>query len=358
MEQPTQLRISSPAESAQIIPYLVGFTPQESLVISAIQDGRIQVTARVDLADVLPGGAAENLLDRIWSRFPDADAHAVAYTADHETAWKLLARCDAWLPYGCQAMVIDANTWHTPDGASGTIDPYGTLAAQATYHGLQRLGSRADLETRFTSAPDSDQLDLHLGKALVTLPYPGDTSQLVELTHDLLARNLPSTSAMSVGDAVQLSVLAQDPDVRDLALVSISRDNATDHLKLWQGVIQASPAYGADMSLYLAGMAAWISGDGASATIALERSLAAEPQHVGPHPARLLEGIIDNVIPPTAWDSLRRDIADHAHPDVKQALPAPDQPAPDRGWPPARPHQPGPRNEPTHRKPPAPGISI
>ena len=154
--------------------------------------------------------------------------------------------------------------------------------------------------------------------------------------------------------------LARPPGKRpqSLALLSMTRENAPQHLQLWQQVVRASPAYGADMSLYLAGMAAWISGDGGSATIALERSLAAEPQHVGPHPARLLEQIIDNVIPPTAWDSLRRDMADHAHPDVKQALPAPDQPAPGRGWPPARPHQPGPRNEPTHRKPPVPGISI
>ena len=59
-QEPVRLRITNTAEVAQIIPYLVGFTPQESLVISAIQDGRIQVTARVDLADVLPGGAGEN----------------------------------------------------------------------------------------------------------------------------------------------------------------------------------------------------------------------------------------------------------------------------------------------------------
>ena len=52
-----------------------------------------------------------------WPSFTQTVApNVVAYTADHEAAWKLLARCDAWLPYGCQAMVIDANTWHTPDG--------------------------------------------------------------------------------------------------------------------------------------------------------------------------------------------------------------------------------------------------
>ena len=136
-------------------------------------------------------------------------------------------------------------------------------------------------------------------RALDALPNPGDTARILTLARDLIDRNLPTGhtpgEAMPVADAVQLAVLAQHPGVRDLALISMTRDNADQHLQLWQNVIHASPAYGADMPLYLAGMAAWITGDGASATIALERSLAAEPPPAGRHPARLLEGIIDNV---------------------------------------------------------------
>jgi hypothetical protein len=358
--QPTQLRITSPAEAAQLIPYLVGFTPAESMVVCAIQNSRVQVTARVDLADVQPAGAMEDLLDRIWNRFPDADGFAFAYTADHQAGWNLLARCDDRLPHGCQAMLIDNTRWHTPDGTTGTIDLYGPIAAQATYAGLAHLPSRADLEARFASAPESDELDHHMTRALDALPNPGDTAAILALARDLINRNLPERHpgpAMPVVDAVQLAVLAQHPGVRDLALISITRDNADQHLQLWQNVINASPAYGADMPLYLAGMAAWITGDGASATIALERSLAAEPPPVGRHPARLLEGIIDNVIPPTAWDTLRRDIAEHAHPDVKAALPSLDRTPPRAGWPPttqpARQHRP-----PERRRPPAPGITI
>ena len=364
MEQtPAVLRISDPADLAQIVPYLVGFIPEDSLVVIATQNRRIQVTARIDLTDVQPPGAAENLLDRIRARFPDAEAYTIAYTHDPEAAWPILNRCDAHLPDGCQTLVIDGDHWQLSDGTRGTIDPYGQVAATATFHGLQRLATRAELEARFASPPDSPALDQQAAAALAELPDPDQTDRILALTAGLIDQDLPGPDSppLPVQDAVQLSVLAQHPAARDLALASIDRDNAEAHLQLWQDVIRHSPAYGADMALYLAGMAAWISGDGASANIALERSLNAEPAAAAPHPARLLEGIIDNVVPPTAWPRLRQDILDHAHPAVKQALDhtrTPIDPTPTKGWPPAAPAATPQRPEQTRRTPPAPGIAI
>jgi len=361
--EPAQLRISSPAEVAQLIPYLVGFTPQDSLVIVVIQSGRVQVTARADLPDVMPGGAAEDLLNRIWTRFPDSDAHAVAYTSDHQAAWKLLARCDAWLPYGCLAMIVDGDIWHLRDGTTGTLDRSGQIGAQASSYGLQRLESRAELEARFASAPDSAELDRHLGAALASLPRPGQVSQIVALTCKLLDEHLPGVSdgavSMTATSAIRLSVLAQHPVARDVALLSMNHDNAADHLRLWQRVIGASPAYGAEMSLCLAGMAAWISGDGASANVALERVLKADPEPADLHLARFLDDLIENVVPPSAWNDLRGSILSHVDPVVSAALrrPAPGS-APRREPPPATERTPDRAHEQARRRPPTPGIAI
>jgi len=367
--QPAVLRITSPGEAAQLIPYLVGFTPEESLVVSAIQAGRIEVTARVDLADVREPDGVEGLLDRIWDRFPDADGFAIAYTADQEAGWQVLARCDGWLPDGCSTMLIDADTWHTPDGSSGTIDTYGNVAAEATYHGLQRLESRADLESRFTSPPDTDELDRQLGVALADLPNPVEKDAILTLTGELITKGLPETShsatdphlepgaALSPADAIRLSVLVQHAGARDLALLTMNRENATQHLALWQGVIRSSPAFGADMALYLAGMAAWISGDGASATIALERALKADPTPDRDHPARLLEGLIDKVVPPSSWNSIRRTIAADTDPAVREALGA-DAPAARPRWSPISSPMGATRLKPEDGRPPAQGIDI
>ncbi|MGC3994749.1 MAG: DUF4192 domain-containing protein [Propionicimonas sp.] len=372
--QPPRLRITEPGEAAQIIPYLVGFTPEESLVATIFQNGRVQLTARVDLADIQPTGVVEGLLDRMLDRFPNSGVFAVAYTADHQAGWNLLARCDEWLSDGCQSMLVDADHWHTPDGNTGPVDLYGTVAAQATYYGLQRLGSRADLAARFDSAPDSDQLDRQVDTAIAGLPEPGQTDKILTLTRTLIERNLPPDAdadadahradhspALDPREAIQLAVLVQHPAARDLALLSIDRDNATRHLQLWQAVINASPSQGADMPLYLAGMAAWVSGDGASATIAADRVREADTGQDPAHPVQFLEGLIDQVVSPSMWPPLRDTILFSTDQAVRSELDRPaDAPAPHptpAGWPPT-PKASGRTPEHGTRKPPSPGITI
>ncbi|MBU4188890.1 MAG: DUF4192 domain-containing protein [Actinobacteria bacterium] len=365
-----QLRITSPADAAQVVPYLIGFTPEESLVVCAIQRGRVEVTARVDLAEVMAAGQVEYILDRVWSRFPNADGFAVAYTSDRVAGWELLQRCDSWLPFGCQTMVIEGESWHTPDGATGVVDRHGEISAKATYLGLPRVERRADLESRFASPPDSEELGRLLGKAIADLPELHQKAEIIARTQELLARNLPAdagafpdsvagkTAVMTSEDAIRLSVLVQHQAARDLVLLSMNSGNAPSHARLWQNVVQSSPAHGAGMPLYLAGMAAWITGDGASAAIAVDRALKADPQPDGAHPALLLDGIVDQVIPPAAWDSMREAIKADTDPDVQRAL-AVDTPAQraSGGWPPATPAASS-RPERATRRPPAPGIAI
>ena len=40
-----RLRMHHPGEVAELIPYLVGFTPEESLVVIVTRNGRVEVTA-------------------------------------------------------------------------------------------------------------------------------------------------------------------------------------------------------------------------------------------------------------------------------------------------------------------------
>lgn len=323
---PPRVQITNPDEVAQILPYLIGFTPEDSLVIAVIDHGVVAVTARADLADVQPPGEAEMLLDRIWARFPDADAYLVAYTADQPAGWALLERCAEHLPAGAasQTMVVDGERWHSPDGQSGIADRFGPTATEASFHGLQRLPSRTELVSSFASPPETDALIAHVGTALAELPEPGDTDRIVARMGELLRRNLPAgierqTDAVNAQDAAQLAVLAQHGTAREVALLSMTHEHAPEHLALWRGVVNHVPEFTADAALFLAGMAAWISGDGASANVALERTdQAGEP---GPFaPARLLAELIDQVVPPSAWDRLRDDGLRNAKPGVRAAI--------------------------------------
>ena len=49
-DEPTPFRVHTYGEMAELVPYLLGFEPSESLVALVIENRQVQVTARVDLA--------------------------------------------------------------------------------------------------------------------------------------------------------------------------------------------------------------------------------------------------------------------------------------------------------------------
>ena len=359
---PPRLQITSPGEVAQILPYLIGFTPEESLVIAVIDSSRVAVTARVDIADVREYGQAESLLDRMWARFPEADAYLVAYTADQPTGWALLERCAAHLPAGAakQTMLIDTDTWQLPDGQTGPADRYGPVAAEASYYGLQRLPSRSELVVGFACPPDTEELTAQVNAALGTLPEPTNTDAVIARMGQLVHQYLPTdtepsgSTALNVEDAVQLAVLAQNGKAREVALLAMTRENADGHLNLWRGVVNRVPEFGAEAPLFLAGMAAWVGGEGAAASIALERTeRVGEPGPFGP--ARLLSELIDNVVPPSTWDALRDDGLRNAEPRVRAAIAGDIAPT---EWESVPMRDPRHRPEPPDLAPPPPRIAI
>lgn len=357
-----RVQITNPDEFTQVVPYLVGFTPEESLVIAVVEHGVVVVTARVDIADVDPPEQAELMLDRIWGRFPEAEGYLVAYTADEQAGWSLLQRCADHLPARAvaQTMVVDGDTWHLPDGQSGPADRFGPLAAEASFHGLQRLPSRSELAASFASPADTEDLATRLEAAVDKLPRADDVDAVVARMEQLLRRNLPtaadpSSAAVDVGDAAQLAILAQHGQAREVALLSLTHDNARDHLALWRSVVNHVPDFAAEAPLFLAGMAAWVAGEGAQAAIALERS-----EQVGRpglyRPALLLSGLIDQVVPPSTWGELRAEGLADAEPRVRQAVIG--TPAGHTSWETLKQH---PLQHPHQRPdaaPPAPGIAI
>ncbi|MCC6497166.1 MAG: DUF4192 domain-containing protein [Propionibacteriaceae bacterium] len=361
--QPAQLRLKTPGDVAQLVPFLIGFTPENSLVAIVVQDSRIQVTARVDLDAVEPPDEAEALLDRLTDRYPDADLHLITYTDDPELSQAMLDRCAEHLPFLTVglAMRVAGNTYWLPDGGHGTIDPYGSISAEATYHGLGRLASRADLEARFASAPETHELLRHAGHVMDNLPPTADPDRMIARTLQLLDRHLPGTSeelepGTVTRDRIELALLVQDPHARDAALLSITRDNAPDHAELWRQVVTSVPEVGASTPAYLAGMAAWASGDGASACIALDKAQATAQRPDQLRETEVLARIIDQVVPPTAWEQLRADALDRTEPCIRDAVAhtaVPDEAPWEIVTPPQRRR---PEQEPG--RPPAPGIAI
>lgn len=321
---PRQLRASSRSDLAELVPYLVGFEPRDSLVVLVIDQGHVAITARADLGDVRSRRNAEQFLDRLLARCPQTQGlYLAAYTDDPRIGWAMLTRCERYLGRRwADSMLINGDTWYTADGATGAVSRSGTMAAQATFHGLQRRESREALAADLASPPDSPDLHVQLRATLESLAeMPGsiDAITLIDHSQTLISHHLRRPATLAAADALRLAVLTLHNDVRDAVVLSISTANAPEHRDLWTRVVQQVPASIAEAPLFLAGMASWISGEGARAAVALER-LQAEPRPLLSGATSMLAGIIDNLIPPQDWDAFRVHGLRSVHPDVRAAV--------------------------------------
>lgn len=291
-------------------------------MILVLVDGRLALTARLDLADAARPAGAENVLGRIWSRFPTADAWLVAYAAHRDYAWAVLRRCDALLPAsaGRWLMAVDGATWQAtgPDGPCGAHDPRSSrTAAEAAVHGLVARRSRAELAA-LLDGPGNDETDAlvsiahQVGEELAAEPM----SRWPRLMGRALER-FEATGRLEDADAARLAALATHPSARDVALLTMSRARAEQQIELWRRVVNRTLDDHQGAPLVLLGMAAWIAGEGVLVSVCLERVVNL------PAPAGLLgilHGLVDAVVPPNQWDELRPELLASASHEVRRAV--------------------------------------
>ena len=303
-EEAPVARVRSLGDLTEIVPYLIGFEPRESLVAMVVDGARVTLTARADLDDCsLPGGV-EKLMAGIQARYPAARVFTLAYTDNPEMGWQALQRSEQFLG-GMTAgtILVNGDTWYSA-GQTGAVRRDGPIAAQATAHGLRRASSRNELGKALDSPPDTDARWEVLRRAVSSLPDRTNTAASVTMLSDLTARYLKDTSKLGPDEAAQLAVLVNlRPEARDAALLGITNENAQQHVRLWSGVIQQVPEQVSTPPMILAGMAAWVSADGATASIAMERLEARSASDYGMAP--MLDTLITNMVNPKEWDQIR-----------------------------------------------------
>ncbi len=83
----------------------------------------------------------------------------------------------------------------------------------------------------------------------------------------------------------------------------ITRDLADQHVRLWTAVVVQCPLELLAAPASLLAFAAWLSGHGALAWCAIDRSLQSDPDH---NLARLVAQALDGAMPPSAWQPIPR----------------------------------------------------
>lgn len=321
-DQRPRLRLQNFDDALGLIPHLLGFHPEESLVVLVMDGGRLSLTARLDLADAAWPDGVEGVLTRIWCRFPTADAWFVAYTAHREFAWAVLRRCDAFLPEGSarRLVAVDGQTWQadSPAGPRGVHDPgCSRAAAEAAMHGLVARRSRAELAALVDGPPTADTGRLvavarRVGAEVAAEPI----SRWPQLMGTAL-EDFDGTGRLEDADAARLAILATHPPARDVALLSMSRERAEEQVDLWRRVVNRTLAVHQGHPLTLLGMAAWIAGDGALVSVCLERATQLLPPN---GLLRILHQLVDAVTPPTQWDELHPELLAGASREVRKAV--------------------------------------
>jgi hypothetical protein len=311
-EPPVRLRATGAGDLLELLPYLLGFHPTESVVLVVVSDGKLALAARVDLP---PRCAVDALTAQLVSIAGSNDADAVlifVFSGDSDTARELVPRLvDGLGEFDVlDAVYADGRRWSSllcTDGCcpeDGT--PYepgsGLLAAEAVYAGMSACSSRQELEASVVGPSEAEEAALRELMLVVAAEL-----DLLDRSsrRDLIARRVADLVRVPVdladGDALQLAVLVADIDVRDVAWALMTREEAAAHVALWRQVVSRTPAELASGPLCLLGMASWISGNGALMVCCMERVLRLDPGYTM---AGLLEDINRRAVPPTAWDDI------------------------------------------------------
>ena len=305
-EQQPRLAVHSIDDLVGLVPHLIGFHPEESLVVIVIEAGRVEVTARVDLAAVTGRSSPAPLVARLFDRYPAAGGWFVAYTDDDELAWNVLGGCSVAGELRVQRLLqVGSAVWRSdaPDGPTGQIDgQVSPIAAQAAVLGLPARPSRRDLAAGVSGPAEAelDELAARFAAAAIVLDRLGTRGR-----RRLLRRLLAADRPPDRDDTVRLALLVQQAEGQQQVLRQLSRDTAENQLALWTRVVRYTLAAHRPAALGLLGMAAWQNGDGALSMVCLEHLDRLDPLEPI---AALLDWLNEEVVPPPAWIHLREPL--------------------------------------------------
>lgn len=317
------LRVQGPGDLVDLVPYLVGFHPNDSVVAIALRERgeHLGPTIRVDRAEVrgqagfctylvgqlVRAGACGAVLvvygepgERVDATLPEmtlvAEFAAVTDEFGLELKDAIFVAGGRWWSYTCQNELCCP-----PEGTLvGGSRAGSRMAAEASYAGLVALPDRATLAG--TLGPASSRSRSAVARAVARAA--GEMARRAERDGGIepwreasqarlraaLDRVLADGTSSWLSDAATARILVglADIAVRDVGWLWMEEGagRCPAGLELWRWLAQRAPSAYRAAPLFLAGWAAWREGAGALARIAVERALEIDPDYSA---ARLLD---------------------------------------------------------------------
>lgn len=355
-----QVTLRTPAELADALPYLLGYRPEDSIVLAALHDragrgrfggrARLGIPASADDWDSAAAQLAHGLVTGSERRGVQPEqmvAFLCQEPAQGETgrlvmerlrplAQKMRVACGNLDVPVIEALCIsDGRFWSyccdraeccPPEGRPMGLPGTSVLAAAATYAGVQVRGTLRELRARLlpwetAGAPEQEVALDTVGLELVTrilddTERAGVAVETLELAERLRCRfadappvsgtltaDLRDDGLLSHDEAARLILGLQDRATRDRAAEWMEGDEAAPALRLWRALARrcVGPySEHAAAPLTLAGWVAWSTGDELEAREALAMALGVDGDYLF---ARLLHQACNEGLDP---ESIRR----------------------------------------------------
>lgn len=322
--------LRTPADVIAAVPYLLGFTPTDSVVVMGVRAKKIVFQARADLPPADAASILASQLAEVLARQHVTGALIVGYGAAELVTPAVLELRDAVSAKAIKVLealrATGGRYWSYLCMSAECCSPAGTpydvatsaVAVSATVAGLSPAGSRDELVARFAPIGGPARLamrdaTLRADRRLCDLLDGQDTAPpasevVTEAGRDAVDK---AVLCMSLGapltddDIAWLALLLVNPTVRDYAWARIGHD-IPRHVELWTDAVRrVDPELAAAPATLLA-FAAWRHGDGAIASIALDRARQADPNYPMAH---LLAETILRGIAPGEWLDFDDDVA-------------------------------------------------
>ena len=323
------VRVSSPPALLAVVPHVLGFVPEASVVVIGLAPprDRLRVTLRYDLPDppeagliadmvahavgvigsqqltaaVAVGYGPEELVSPVADAFREAVDEAGIDLLDFLRVqdgryWSFLCRNEACCPaagtpvdltvHTAAAAMVGAGAPVLADRAAvaARIAPIGGIAAESMRQATRRA------ERHVVQLLAKIRKSSRLGAARQMIAAEG-----LAAVGAMIARYRGGGRFTSDYEIARITVALHDLRVRDDAWARMDPRHADEHCRLWVDVVRrAQPGHVAAPGALLA-FVAWQSGEGALANVALDRALADDPEYPM---ALLLRQVISAGAPP------------------------------------------------------------
>ncbi|HWC34633.1 MAG TPA: DUF4192 domain-containing protein [Mycobacteriales bacterium] len=324
------IRLSSPGDMAIAIPMLLGYHPDESLVVSCLEGSAVALTMRFDLADLpTTDRFATELADRVQRAAADVTFVAV-FTAETPYGGSLphadlveQLYADPRLRVVEAVLVSDRRWWSylCPDPAccppaGRPLDATSEVATSlSAAFALTGSGVLADRQALVDAVSLDSELDARAASRRVrqasrevqSMTAGRRTAEARTLVDTLVERLEDPRAAVSDSEIALLAGLLHDVGARDDVLIQAVPPGRRSAI-LWllrDAVRRVPPPYDAPLCTALAWFA-YADGDGTTANIALDRALQTDPEY---SLALLIAASLDRQLPPEALVEVMRGAA-------------------------------------------------